>query len=94
MRPLTVITGILAGSCVSIAVSLAAVLLVYLILGDQYPRISYEFKPLMASLLVFLVMTAISALSFYTLLINHKAAPLAQLTMWAGLFATAYYYIP
>jgi len=94
MRPLTVITGILAGSCVSIAVSLAAVLLVYLILGDEYPRISYEFKPLLASLFVFLGMTAISALSFYTLVINHKMALTAQAAMWVGLCATAYYYIP
>jgi len=94
MRPLTVITGIVAGSCLSIAVSLAAVLLVYLILGDEYPRVRHEFKPLLASLLIFLGMTAISAVSFYTLLINHKTARLLQLAMWVGLAATAYYYSP
>ena len=94
MRPLTVITGIVAGSCLSIAVSLAAVLFVYLILGDEYPRVRHEIKPLLASMFIFLGMTAISAMSFYVLLINHKTARLLQLAMWVGLAATAYYYVP
>ena len=94
MRPLTVITGIVAGSCLSIAVSLAAVLIVFLILGDKYPRVEHEFKPLLASMLIFLGMTAISAVSFYALLINHKSVRLLQLAMWSGLVATAYYYAP
>ncbi len=94
MRPLTVITGIIAGSCLSIAVSLAAVLFVYLILGDEYPRVRHEFKPLLASLFIFFGMTAISAMSFYALLINHKKTRFLQLALWAGLAATAYYYAP
>jgi hypothetical protein len=94
MRPLTVITGIEAGSCLSIAVSLAAVLFVYLILGDEYPRVRHEFKPLLASMFIFLGMTAISAVSFYAMLINHKMARLPQLAMWASLAACAYYYAP
>ena len=94
MRPLTVITGIVAGSCISIAVSLAAVLLVYLILGDEYPRVMHEFKPLLASMFIFLGMTAISAMSFYALLKNHKTVHFLQLAMWLGLAATAYYYAP
>ena len=94
MRPLTVITGILAGSCLSIAVSLAAVLLVYLILGDEYPRVRHEFGPLSASLILFFGMTVISAASFYTLLKKHKLAPLLQIALWAGLAGTVYYYVP
>ena len=73
MRPLAVIIGIVCGSCLSIAVSLAAVMFVYLWLGDEYPRVSHEFKPLLASLFIFMGMTAISAASFYTLLKNHKS---------------------
>ncbi len=94
MRPLMVITGIIAGSCLSIAISLAAVLFVYLILGDQYPRISHEFRPLLASTFIFLGMTAISTMSFYALVKNHKTARLLQLAMWVALVATAYYYAP
>jgi len=39
MRPLTAIIGILLGSCAAISISLAAVLFVFLVLGDDYPRL-------------------------------------------------------
>mgnify|MGYP001031587017 CR=1 FL=1 len=94
MRPLTAVTGILLGSCVAITVSLAAVLVVFLVLGDDYPRLQSEFDALVSSLLIFLVMTAISAASFYTLVINHKARYIAQAALWGGLAATALYYLP
>ena len=73
MRPLTMITGILLGSCLAISVSLALVLIVFLVLGDDYPRLQHEFRPLLMSLVIFLVMTIISAGSFYSLLIRHPA---------------------
>lgn len=94
MRPLTVITGILLGSCLSITVSLAAVLLVFLILGDDYPRLEGEFRPLSHSMLVFLGMTIISALSFYSLLIDHKYRYFAQAIMWLMLLTTGWYFWP
>ncbi len=94
MRPLTVITGIVLGSCLSIAVSLAAVMFVYLILGDEYPRLSGEFRPLLVSTSLFLGMTAISAMSFYSLLINHPFRHWLQALMWACLIAAGYYYWP
>ncbi len=94
MRPLAVITGIIAGSCVAITVSLAAVMLVYLILGDDYPRVRYEFRPLLASLLLFFGMTAISSASFYTLLTNNRWARPLQVVLWAGIAGTTYYYLP
>jgi hypothetical protein len=94
MRPLTAITGILLGSCVAITVSLSAVLVVFLILGDDYPRLQSEFDALVSSVLIFIVMTAISAASFYTLIINHKARYLAQAALWGGLVATTLYYLP
>ena len=94
MRPLTAINGILLGSCVAIIVSLTAVLVVFLILGDDYPRLQTEFNALVASLLIFLGMTAISAASFYTLLINHKWRHIAQAVLWGGVVATTLYYLP
>ncbi|MGI9201680.1 MAG: hypothetical protein ACR2QL_11515 [Woeseiaceae bacterium] len=94
MRPLAVITGIVAGSCLSIAVSLAAVLFVYLMLGDDYPRVRDEFGPLVRSFCLFLVMTGISAASFYALLTNHRLMHLSQVAMWVGLAGTTYYYLP
>ena len=94
MRPLTVITGILLGSSLSIAFSLAAVLVIFAILGTDHPRLSHEFGPLLASFSIFSVMTAISAASFYALLVHHPARWLAQAAMWLGLLATGLYYWP
>lgn len=94
MRPLTVITGILLGSCLAITVSLTAVLVIFVILGDDYPRLQHEFESLVSSVSIFFGMTIISAGSFYTLLINHAARFWAQALMWAGLAATTWYYLP
>ena len=94
MRPLTVINGVILGSCLSITVSLFAVMLVYLLLRDDYPRVQAELRPLQASLLIFLGMTIISGASFYTLLTNRRPALFLQIAMWGGLAATAWYYIP
>lgn len=94
MRPLTVITGILLGSCTAISVSLGAVLVIFLVLGDEHPRLRTEFPGLIDSLLIFSAMTAISALSFYSLLIRHQWRVLAQGAMWLGLTVTGFYYWP
>ena len=93
MRPLAVINGVVLGSCVSIAVSLAAVMFVYLLVGDESPRVQAEFRPLLASMLIFLGMTAISGASFYTQLTKRKTRTGLQIAMWAGLLATAWYYV-
>lgn len=94
MRPLTMITGILLGSCLSISVSLILVLVVFLVLGDEYPRLQHEFRPLVVSTTIFLGMTMISAASFYSLLVGHRWRYLAQGLMWLGLAATTWYYWP
>ena len=94
MRPLTVITGILLGSCLSIAFSLGAVLFVFLVLNDEYARLEHEFGPLVRSLALFTAMTAICAASFYALLKGHRFRWLAQTAMWLGLLGTGFYYWP
>ena len=94
MRPLTAITGILLGSCVAITVSLAAVLFVFLLLGNDYPRLEHEFRPLLYSVLIFLGMTSISGLSFYALLVEHRARYWALAIMLTGLAGTTWYYLP
>ena len=94
MRPLSVVTLIILGSSVAITFSLAAVLLVFLILGDEYARLQREFDPLVQSLILFIGMTAIAAASFYTLLINHAARFWLNAAMWAALFGVGYYYWP
>jgi hypothetical protein len=94
MRPLTVITGILLGSSLAITVSLTAVLLVFFIVGDDSPRVQDELRPLLSSISIFFALTAISAASFYTLLINHQSRIFCQALLWGGIAATAWYYVP
>lgn len=94
MRPLTMVTGILLGSCAAITISLALVLVVFLLLGDEHPRLQHEFRPLLSSMLIFLGMTAISAASFYSLLTAHRGRYAAQALMWLGLLGTAWYFWP
>lgn len=94
MRPLSAVTLIILGSCFAITFSLTAVIIVVLVLGDEYPRLQNEFDPLLSSLFVFLGMTVIAALSFYTLAKNHALRYWAQAAMWLGLFGTGYFYWP
>ena len=94
MRPLSVITLIILGSSFAITFSLAAVVLVVLILGDDYPRLQREFDPLLSSLLLFLVMTAIAAASFYSLLKEHALRYWLQAAMWLAMFLVGLYYWP
>lgn len=94
MRPLTAVTGVLLGSCLSIAFSLGGVLLIFIILGDEYPRLGQEYGSLLASFSIFTAMTAISAVSFYALIKHHRARWVAQVTMWAGLTGVGYYFWP
>ena len=94
MRPLAVITGILLGSSFSIMFSLAAVMIVFLLLGDEHPRLADESRALVGSLFIFTVLTVISAASFYTILKDHAMRWVAQAVMWTGLLATGAYFWP
>jgi len=94
MRPLSVITGILLGSCASIAISLAMVVIVFLVLGDEYPRLQHEFRPLLNSMFIFLGMTVLTAGSFYSLVRMLRWRIWSQAFMWLGLIATTWYYLP
>ncbi len=94
MRPLTAVTLIVLGSCFAIMVSLTAVIIVVLVLGEEYPRLQHEFDPLLKSLGVFVGMTAISASSFYSLIKKYPLRYWVQAAMWLGLIATGWYYWP
>ena len=94
MRPLHAVTLIILGSCFAIAFSLGAVLIVFLVLGDEYPRLQAEFRPLLRSFILFLGMTSVSAASFYGLVIVHRWRYWAQGAMWLGLVMTGWYYWP
>ena len=94
MQPLTIITGIVLGSAASISLGLAVVMLIFLILGDEYPRLAAEFRPLAGSLGLFLAMTAVAGASFWAQLKRLWWRWPAQATMWAAVFATGWFYWP
>jgi len=94
MRPLTAVNLVILGSCFAIMFSLGAVLVVVLVLGDEYPRLQREFEPLLSSFGLFVIMTTIAAASFYSLIKQHRLRFWAQGAMWLGLVATGWYYWP
>lgn len=94
MRPLTVINGVVLGTSLSIFVSLVLVLIVFLVIGRDHPRIEGEFGPLVDSMLIFFGMTIISAGSFYALAVNHRLRLWSQVALLTGLAATGFYYWP
>lgn len=94
MRPLTAVTLIILGSCLAITISLGAVIIIVLVLGDEYPRLQNEFSAVLESFAIFFTMTAISAVSFYTSLKTHQARFWSQGVMWLGLYVTGWYYWP
>jgi Na+-driven multidrug efflux pump len=94
LRPLTIINGILLGSAASIAVGLCVVLLLFFLLIDEYPRLADEFPSLVASALIFLALTAVSAFSFVGLIKQWRSRWLGQTAMWLGLVMVVFYYLP
>ena len=94
MRPLSAVTLIILGSSFAITFSLTAVIIVVLVLGDEYPRLQHEFDPLLRSSLIFLGMTSISAASFYTLVKSHALRYWLQAAMWLSLLGIGFYYWP
>lgn len=94
MQPLTIITGIVLGSAASISLGLCVVLIIFLILGDEYPRLAAEFRPLLGSLTLFFAMTAVAAVSFYALLKKVWWRWPTQLLLWVDVLTTGWFYWP
>jgi hypothetical protein len=94
MHPLTVVTGILLGSALSIAVGLAVVMLIFFLLAPDYPRLGAEIGALVTNTVIFLGLTAICAASFISLVKDLRWWWIAQAGMWALLGLIVLYYIP
>jgi len=95
MRPITVLTAIILGSCVAISVCLLAVwLLLTLVSSDPAfaERVAAELKLLPQHVAIFLPLTAIAAMTFLS---SQKEKPtwwMWQLFMWATIFLIGAYY--
>ena len=92
MTPLVFLNGVLLGTCASIAFGLAVVMLLFALLGTSEPQVASEWSSLGRSALIFLVMTAICAMSFIGHLKKKRWRWLAQIAMLVGLGATLIYY--
>lgn len=94
MRPLTILTGFVLGTAVSITFSMAVVGLLFWVLAPDYPQLQPEIRPLLVAAGLFLALTAASGLSFISLLRAWRGRWLAQLVMWVILAAVVNYFLP
>ncbi|HRP34403.1 MAG TPA: hypothetical protein PLI48_00845 [Gammaproteobacteria bacterium] len=94
MQPMTVVTGILLGSSAAIAAGLAVVVLIFLLLSGEHPRLGAEIGMLLASTGIFLGMTAVCAASFISLVKQLRWWWIPQAGMWAALGLVVLYYLP
>lgn len=94
MSPLIFVNGVILASAAAITLGLLIVLLLILILGEDYPRFASELQPLLASSGVFAVMTVFSAASFLGLVRQRPWRWVAQAAMWLTLAGVTLYFWP
>ena len=94
MSPLAVLTGIIMGSAVTIAIGLAMVLVVFLSLSGDQPALAREYGRLLVSFALFLGLSLVSGYAFAATLRPRPWLWYAQGGTWAGILAIAWYYWP
>jgi multisubunit Na+/H+ antiporter MnhF subunit len=65
MKPLAVLIGIVMGSAVSLAVGLLMTMIVILLIPEHADRLAAEKAPLVKAILLFTLLSAAAAASFY-----------------------------
>jgi len=94
MTPLAVLTGILMGSAVTIALGLAMVLVVFLILAGEHPRLATEYASLLKSFGLFFALALAAAYAFLGVLRLRPWRWYAQAATWLMIGVIALYYWP
>jgi hypothetical protein len=94
MGPLTVVFGIILGSGAAIVLGLLVVLLNFWLLGDEYPWINGEVRPLLAAVGLFMLLTTAAAFSFYGSLRKRPWTSAAALTLLGTLTMVGVFYWP
>jgi hypothetical protein len=94
MRPLAVLIGIVMGSTVSLAVGLAMTWIVILFIPEHADRLAAEKAPLVQAILLFTLVSAAAAWSFYGELRRRSWRFPAHLVMVALLGVTVWTYWP
>jgi O-antigen ligase len=94
MSPLAVLTGIIMGSAVTISLGLAMVLVVFLVLSGEHPRLTTEYATLLRSFGLFFVLALCAAYAFVGLLRSRAWRWYAQAATWIAVAGIAVYYWP
>jgi hypothetical protein len=94
MRPLAVLIGIVMGSAVSLAVGLLMTMTVILFLPEHADRLAAEKAPLLKAILLFTLLSAAAAASFYGEIRTRRWRFPAQAAMVAILAVAVWMYWP
>lgn len=94
MRPFVALLGFLLGSVASITFSLFGVAVVVFVLQSEYPRLDGELPPLLENLAIFVVLTALAALSFYSEIRSLAWRHFSAAALALALVAMGFYYWP
>lgn len=94
MSPLAVLTGIILGSAVTVAIGLAMVIVVFLSVSGDYPTLGREYGHLLRSFLLFLGLSFVSGYAFMGTLRQTRWLWVAQGGTWLTIAALGFYYWP
>ena len=92
MRPGVVVLGFVLGSAAAITFALAGTLIVFVVLRSEYPHLEGEFRPLLTSLGLFLLLTLAAGSSFYGELKECRWRRIALAALFVTLAAVAAYH--
>ena len=94
MRPITVLNGIIMGSCGSIFIGIAVTLVIFLILGPENPSLQRELGPLSLYAAIFAGLTALSVLAFVGQLLLKPWRWWSQGAILAAATGVVFYLLP
>lgn len=94
MRPITVLNGIIMGSCGSIFIGIVVTLVIFLFLAPENPSLQRELAPLSVYASLFALLTGISAWAFIGQLLLKQWRWWAQGVLLATLAAAVIYLLP
>ncbi|MGI9308205.1 MAG: hypothetical protein ACR2P6_03015 [Gammaproteobacteria bacterium] len=94
ITPLTVFSGVILGTVVSICFGLGIVCFIFWLLQGDYPRLESEIPELQRSTAIFLMLSLVAAAGFYGSLKRTYWRHWSFAALWLALLLTGFYYWP
>jgi len=94
MRPITVLHGIVMGTVGAVAAGLSVVVMLYLMLKADYPRLQAELPELTKATAMFVTLSVFAVLSFYGSLKTKPWRGIAMACLWVTLYLVGAYFWP